>query len=59
MPVDCIYCHEGTLDNTANWVQCDSCQEWVDQKCDEPDMGKSYSGNFYAIFLIAVRKLSQ
>lgn len=57
MPLVCIYCNEGALDVTAKWVHCDSCQEWVHQKCDEPDMDKSYSGNFYCKLCYSSKKI--
>lgn len=42
---NCIYCGAGRLEDTAKWVQCDSCRGWVHQKC-ESLLNKSYSGIF-------------
>ena len=40
----CIYCGFGRLDVTVDWVQCDKCDKWVHQACEN---GKDFENTFY------------
>ncbi|CAG9818817.1 unnamed protein product [Phaedon cochleariae] len=43
---ECIYCKEGALDVTAEWVECDKCCGWVHIRCISGYENMTFSGDF-------------
>lgn len=52
----CLYCGFGRLDVTTDWVQCDECNKWVHETCENDN---SFENSFYCKLCIEIVKYSE
>ncbi|KAG5871412.1 hypothetical protein JTB14_016425 [Gonioctena quinquepunctata] len=52
----CLYCKQGALDVTAEWIQCGECYGWVHISCIIGYENLTFSGEFTCDFCLADQK---